>query len=151
MSMKISKHILVIKNTLISISSMRTISIKMTEKRFERLYKFDIQSCFDSIYSHSFTWAVSGGKEEYKKHLNGKAKSFGDDWDNIMQKMNYNETNGIVIGPEFSRIFAEIILQYIDKKVKQTLLVAGYNFNEHYCCYRYVDDIFFYYNDEKSS
>ena len=86
------------------------------EKRFERLYKFDIQSCFDSIYSHSFTWAVSGGKEEYKKHLNGKAKSFGDDWDNIMQKMNYNETNGIVIGPEFSRIFAEIILQYIDKK-----------------------------------
>lgn len=119
------------------------------EKRFERLYKFDIQSCFDSIYTHSFTWAVSGGKEEYKKHLNGKAKSFGDDWDNIMQKMNYNETNGIVIGPEFSRIFAEIILQYIDKKVKQTLLVAGYNFNEHYCCYRYVDDIFFYYNDEK--
>lgn len=119
------------------------------EKRFERLHKFDIQSCFDSIYTHSFTWAVSGGKEEYKKHFSGKSKSFGDDWDNIMQKMNYNETNGIVIGPEFSRIFAEIILQYIDKKVKQTLLVAGYNFNEHYCCYRYVDDVFFYYNDEK--
>ena len=119
------------------------------EKRFEHLHKFDIQSCFDSIYTHSFTWAVSGGKEEYKKHLNGKAISFGDDWDNIMQKMNYNETNGIVIGPEFSRIFAEIILQYIDKRVKQNLLAAGYNFNEHYCCYRYVDDVFFYYNDEK--
>lgn len=63
--------------------------------------------------------------------------------------MNYNETNGIVIGPEFSRIFAEIILQYIDKKVKQTLWDAGYKNNEHYSCYRYVDDVFFYYNDTK--
>lgn len=120
------------------------------EKRFGHLHKFDIQSCFDSIYTHSFTWAVSGGKEEYKKHFAGKTSiSFGDDWDKTMQKMNYGETNGIVIGPEFSRIFAEIILQYIDKKVKQSLFDAGYNFNEHYCCYRYVDDIFFYYNDKK--
>lgn len=86
------------------------------EKRFEHLHKFDIQSCFDSIYTHSITWAVSGGKDEYKKHFRGKSKSFGDDWDGIMRRMNYNETNGIVIGPEFSRIFAEIILQYIDKK-----------------------------------
>lgn len=119
------------------------------EKRFEHLHKFDIQSCFDSIYTHSIAWAVSGGKEEYKKHFKGKSWSFGDDWDGIMQRMNYNETNGIVIGPEFSRIFAEIILQYIDKKVKQTLLNAGYINNEHYSCYRYVDDVFFYYNDDK--
>lgn len=119
------------------------------EKRFEHLHKFDIQSCFDSIYTHSITWAVSGGKNEYKRHFRGKGKSFGDDWDSIMQRMNYNETNGIVIGPEFSRIFAEIILQYIDKKVKQTLWDAGYKNNEHYSCYRYVDDVFFYYNDTK--
>lgn len=119
------------------------------EKRFEHLHKFDIQSCFDSIYTHSITWAVSGGKEEHKKHFKGRDKSFGDDWDCIMRKMNYNETNGIVIGPEFSRIFAETILQYIDKKVKQFLLKMGYKNNEHYSCYRYVDDVFFYYNDIK--
>lgn len=119
------------------------------EKRFEHLHKFDIQSCFDSIYTHSFAWAVNGGKEEYKKHLKGQCLTFGDDWDGIMQRMNYNETNGIVIGPEFSRIFAEIILQYIDKKVKQSLFNIGYIHNEHYSCYRYVDDIFFYYNDDK--
>ena len=39
--------------------------------------------------------------------------------------------------------------KYIDKKVKQTLLDAGYKNNEHYSCYRYVDDVFFYYNDTK--
>ena len=119
------------------------------EKRFAHLHKFDIQSCFDSIYTHSFTWAINGGKEEAKKNFVGKQISFGDDWDNIMQRMNYNETNGIIIGPEFSRIFAEIILQYIDKKVKHALFKEGYHLNEHYCCYRYVDDIFFYYNDKK--
>lgn len=26
---------------------------------------------------------------------------------------------------------------------------AGYKNNEHYSCYRYVDDVFFYYNDTK--
>lgn len=119
------------------------------EKKFEHLHKFDIQSCFDSIYTHSITWAVSGGKDEYKKHFKGRGKSFGDDWDSLMQRMNYNETNGIVIGPEFSRLFAEIILQYIDKAVKRALLDAGFKNNEDYSCYRYVDDVFFYYNDRK--
>ena len=46
----------------------------------------------------------------------------GDAFDNLMQSVNARETNGIVIGPEFSRIFAEIILQYIDQKVEQELL-----------------------------
>ena len=42
-----------------------------------------------------------------------------------MQRLNYNETNGIVIGPEFSRIFAEIILQRVDKEVEKALYVNG--------------------------
>lgn len=119
------------------------------EKRFLHLHKFDIQSCFDSIYTHSIEWAICGGKDEYKKHFKGTSVSFGDEWDSIMQRMNYNETNGIVIGPEFSRIFAESILQYIDGRVRKTLQDAGYRWKEHYECYRYVDDIFFYYNNRK--
>jgi hypothetical protein len=118
------------------------------EKRFAHLHKSDIQSCFDSIYTHSIAWAICGGKYEYKKQYKN-SKSFGDAWDSIMQRMNYNETNGIVIGPEFSRIFAETILQYVDKRVAKVLLDAGYKWKEQYECYRYVDDIFFYYNDSK--
>jgi len=38
-----------------------------------------------------------------------------------MQSANYGETNGIIIGPEFSRIFAELILQQIDKSVESDL------------------------------
>ena len=63
--------------------------------------------------------------------------------------MNYNETNGIIIGPEFSRIFAELILQRIDKNVEKELYKKGYKYKEDYDIYRYVDDFFVFYNDDK--
>ena len=74
----------------------------------------------------------------------------GDAFDNLMQSVNARETNGIVIGPEFSRIFAEIILQYIDQKVEQELWEEKkLRHKSSYECYRYVDDYFLFYNDEK--
>lgn len=60
----------------------------------------------------------------------------------------YNETNGIVIGPEFSRIFAEVIFQHVDSSVAHSLKNEKYDFERDYVCYRYVDDYFFFYNDE---
>lgn len=117
------------------------------EKKFYNLQKFDIQSCFNSIYTHSLAWATNGGKSVYKQFFNGEDGTMGSIWDRLMQRMNYNETNGIVIGPEFSRIFAEIIFQYIDRCVENDLLVKGFRFNIDYECYRYVDDYFFFYNN----
>lgn len=120
------------------------------EKKFSRLVKFDIQSCFDSIYTHSLTWATNGGKNIYKQHFAGSNDlTFGFAFDRLMQRMNYGETNGIVIGPEFSRIFSEIILQQVDTNVKRRLAGLGYKPNTEYLCYRYVDDYFFFYNDDK--
>ena len=67
-----------------------------------------------------------------------------------MQGMNYQETNGIIIGPEFSRLFAEVILQYVDQRVEQELLLKHeYRHKVDYECYRYVDDYFFFYNNEE--
>lgn len=118
------------------------------EKKFEHLLKFDIQSCFDSIYTHSIAWATGGGKDLYKTNFSGSDSSFATKWDKLMQLMNYNETNGIVIGPEFSRIFAELILQHIDLRVETDLKSMGFKANRDYECYRYVDDFFFYYNND---
>ena len=119
------------------------------EKKFAHLQKFDIQSCFNSIYTHSIAWATNGGKATYKRHFKqGEDGTFAAVWDSLMQKMNYNETNGIVIGPEFSRLFAEVILQHVDKCVERDLSQKGYHWNVHYECYRYVDDHFFFYNDK---
>ena len=120
------------------------------EKKFNYLFKFDISKCFDSIYTHSIGWAILN-KEVVKKYLNKKRltqNTFWSKFDTLMQKMNYNETNGIVIGPEFSRIFAELILQEIDIRAKQELTIAGLHYKKDYEIFRYVDDYFVFYNDE---
>ena len=119
------------------------------EKKFKYLVKFDLQSCFDSIYTHTISWATAGGADKAKVLPGYHGFWVGDAFDNLMQSVNARETNGIVIGPEFSRIFAEIILQYIDQKVEQELLEKNLRQKSTYECYRYVDDYFLFYNDEK--
>ncbi len=119
------------------------------EKKFKHLVKFDLQSCFDSIYTHTISWATAGGADKVKILPGYHGSWVGDAFDNLMQSINARETNGIVIGPEFSRIFAEIILQYIDQKVEQELLGKDLRQKSAYECYRYVDDYFLFYNDEK--
>ena len=119
------------------------------EKKFKYLMKFDLQSCFDSIYTHTISWATAGGADKVKVLPNYHGSWVGDAFDHLMQSINARETNGIVIGPEFSRIFAEIILQYIDQKVEQELFEKKLYQKSTYECYRYVDDYFLFYNDEK--
>lgn len=119
------------------------------EKKFKYLVKFDLQSCFDSIYTHSISWAVGGGRDNVKLLPGYNGNWLGDAFDEIMQSLNARETNGIVIGPEFSRIFAEIILQNIDEKVENELRKENLFNKVNYECYRYVDDYFLFYNDKK--
>lgn len=110
------------------------------ELSFPHLLKFDLKRCFNSIYTHSFCWAVKG-KEFSKDNVN--AYSFDSLFDKLMQSANYNETNGIVIGPEASRIFAEVILQQIDLDIASEALSKGIP-RESYAIRRYVDDYFLF-------
>ena len=113
------------------------------EKKYNFLYKFDLSKCFDSIYTHSIVWAVLG-LESVKEKVDESKKTFAGKFDLFIQYANYGETNGIVIGPEFSRIFAEIILQRIDKNIENKLIDKGYVLKKHYELYRYVDDYFLF-------
>ncbi|WP_418608689.1 antiviral reverse transcriptase Drt3b [Pseudoalteromonas sp. US3C1013] len=119
------------------------------EKHFNFLSKLDVTQCFDSIYTHSMAWAIYQ-KSYAKKHLNSTKDTFAYRFDQLMQRINYNETNGIIIGPELSRIFAEIIMQAIDielvdelKSEKNSLFLG-----KDYQIYRYVDDYFIFYNEK---
>ena len=85
-----------------------------SEKKYSKLLKIDISKCFDSVYSHTISWAIFN-KEIVKENIEASRNTFAGQFDDLVQKLNANETNGIIIGPEFSRIFAEIILQQIDK------------------------------------
>lgn len=115
------------------------------EQRFNYLMEFDISKCFYHIYTHSVTWAVKD-KESAKR--NAREISFENSFDKLMQLANYNETNGIVVGPEISRIFAEIILQQVDINVSKRL-EEHFKYGVDYEVRRYVDDYFVFSNDPK--
>lgn len=113
------------------------------EKKFNVMWSLDIANCFDSIYTHTISWAIKN-KEFIKANLK-KGKQFGDELDSIMQRSNNNETNGIPIGAEFSRVFAELIFQNIDDCiVKKLEEVYQYKLKTHFEILRYVDDYFIF-------
>ena len=117
------------------------------ERDFRFLTKYDISGCFDGIYTHSLPWAIYG-KNYAKGHMSRLRNSFANKFDSLMQRVNYNETNGILIGPEVSRIFSEIILQSVDAEVMAKLMENGWRPDEDFKIYRYVDDYFVFYNNE---
>lgn len=118
------------------------------EKKYNFLFKFDIAKCFDSIYTHSISWAVLG-LDAVKENVDASKKNYSGIFDKFIQYTNYGETNGILIGPEFSRIFAEIILQRIDKNVEEKISKQHNSINKiDYELYRYVDDYFLFCDDE---
>lgn len=105
------------------------------EKRFKLIGMTDVSKCFDSIYTHSISWATKN--KEYSK-LNIEKVSFEHDFDRLMQTMNFDETNGIIIGPEICRIFAEVILQKVDLKIEYSLFKKRLLFNSDYIISRYL-------------
>lgn len=114
------------------------------EKDYGIFLSLDVSKCFDSIYTHSIGWATKS-KENAKENLR-ITSTFGQIFDSLMQQANYNETNGILIGPEVSRIFSEIIFQRIDSTVEQRLtkLNPPARNKKDYTIRRYVDDIFIF-------
>lgn len=118
------------------------------ERRYTSLFKFDISKCFHSIYTHSISWAV---KDKMFAKYNRGCFSFEREFDRLMTHGNHNETNGILVGPEFSRIFAEIILQRIDRDVESKMEAEGFIAGVDYTVRRYVDDYFLFYNDKDVS
>jgi hypothetical protein len=121
-----------------------------SEKKYDAMVQIDISKCFDSIYTHSLPWAVLG-KDQTKFSLDASKGTFGGRFDALMLNLNHKETNGIVIGPEFSRIFAEIILQSVDAELVKRL-ADGTNLRHKvdYEIFRYVDDFFVFYNAEST-
>ncbi|MEP2707823.1 MAG: antiviral reverse transcriptase Drt3b [Roseibium sp.] len=122
------------------------------ERSYVKLLKLDISKCFDSIYTHTMPWALLGINAT-KDHLVPSKETFGGRFDALLQNMNNGETNGIVIGPEFSRIFAELILQCVDNELQRRLREKENLWHQqHYQIFRYVDDFFvFYSKDEEAS
>ena len=114
------------------------------EKKYRIFRTLDVSKCFNSIYTHTLAWAVwdvDTAKE------NTQAQSFANDFDALMQFMNYRETNGICIGPEVSRIFAEMIFSEVDRSIIDTLSQKGLRWRSDFEFRRYVDDFYVFCQD----
>lgn len=116
------------------------------EQKYCYMQKMDVARCFYHIYTHTISWAVKG--KEYAKQ--NKTGTFEAEFDRLIRNANYEETCGIIVGPEISRIFAEIIFQRIDLNVLNRLKEEPYSLKlgRDYEVRRYLDDHYIYANTE---
>lgn len=116
------------------------------ERKFTKLHKFDVSKCFENLSPDMLPSALRG-KELLRSESDSK-RSFESVFSDLISYVNYGRNHGIVIGPEFSRIFAEILLQKIDKNIEVYLSGIGIKYGKDYVIKRYVDDYFLFYNDD---
>ncbi|MEZ9626237.1 antiviral reverse transcriptase Drt3b [Aliivibrio fischeri] len=129
-------------------------SFHRIEKKFNFLFKFDIAKCFSSISTFQLPKSI---RDIHSYNNSRGLYSFEAIFENLMNNSHYGNSHGIVVGPEFSRIFAEILLQSIDVEIKTKLINYKNEFgkkcsiieNTDYVIKRYVDDFFLFYNSEE--
>lgn len=114
---------------------------------FKYLLHFDIERFFDSIYTHTFTWLITNNSLDAIKH--NSSNSLYSNADTFLQNINGAKTNGIVIGPEISRLMSEFLLTHIEDKIYYALENKNINVGQDYNLFRFIDDYYLYTNDKK--
>lgn len=113
--------------------------------RFTKMQSIDIENYFNSIYTHSFSWLISRNYVERMKFKN--IPSVYNEIDLFLERINEKKTNGIVVGPEFSRLISEFLLSHIDALVREKLLAESIGRRD-YEVVRIIDDIYFFSNED---
>ena len=109
--------------------------------KYRNFAKIDYKSCFDSIYTHAYKWCIEKDTVDSKESSNANLHIV---IDRVLQNINGRSSNGLIVGPEFSRMIAEVLLQEIDVEVKHNLAAQGLNAGADYRVFRYVDDIYIF-------
>jgi len=113
----------------------------------------DIANFFHTVYSHSLPWAVLG-KQSVKDTLDldrqdPRRRAFNGHWvsrlDTATQRGNSRETFGIPVGPDTSRILAELLLSGLHSNTTLAEILKDRE------GYRLVDDFFIGFDDEASA
>ncbi|MDD7650391.1 RNA-directed DNA polymerase [Cloacibacillus porcorum] len=120
---------------------------RMSNFKYRYYAKIDYKSCFDSIYTHTFTWIIERNVVDAKKAKNSHLLIT---IDRILQNINGRSSNGIIVGPEFSRMIAEVLLQQIDSEIILALASEDIVYDRDYVAFRYVDDIYLFTNEQNT-
>lgn len=96
--------------------------------------KMDISNFFDSIYTHSVSWAIH--TKTVSKQKKGDKSLLGNKIDDSLQGLNDRQTHGILVGNAISRLIAELILCKVDERINEKFHKISMS--------RFVDDYSFY-------
>lgn len=103
-----------------SLSSQR-VAQRHLASSYPVILNLDINRFYGSIYTHSIPWAVLGKEEAKKRFANGQLRRH---WSNVLDQLvrngNQQQTIGIPIGPDTSRILSELLLARIDRELTAT-------------------------------
>ena len=127
------------------ITSHRALTInshaKLEQEKIHRLSSYRYIACTDiarfyhSIYTHSIPWAFHGKAEAKNDRDSQSSEVFMNKADQIIRNGQDGQTIGIPVGPDMSRVFAEIVGTAIDLQFQERTS------NKNYTCLRHVDDI----------
>ena len=113
----------------------------LEEERIKRLSSFrfiastDIARFYHSVYTHSIPWAFHGKTLAKSDRQINSARVFFNRADGLIQNGQDGQTVGLPVGPDASRVFAELIATAIDLEFMKR--VDGINFS----ALRHVDDV----------
>ncbi len=98
------------------------------------LVQADIQRFFPSVYTHSLPWALLGKVAAKQLHA---SKQLQNRWEDVLDRTVRNtmaqQTIGIPVGPDTSRLLAEVVLSAIDHRVAHRVPAArGIRFIDDY-------------------
>jgi hypothetical protein len=99
--------------------------------RREEFVGADIRAFFHSIYTHAIPWAIHG--KAFAK-LNRGAQHFGNLIDLLCRNAQDGQTIGLPVGPDCSRLIAEVIASAIDASLRTKVGVGPRDAS------RYIDD-----------
>ena len=129
--------------------SFRELDVKRSQVAQKKPFVLaaDISRFFYTIYTHSIAWAVLG-KENVKGAIlsassKKRKKHWTDELDQALQACQSRETFGIPVGPDTSRVIAEILLCGVHSEA------AFLSASKASAGFRLVDDFFLGFDDEE--
>lgn len=82
--------------------------------RFNYCLITDVSRFFPSIYTHTLPWAINGKAEAKLDTSAHSAAIFGNRLDLVLRQSQSRQTIGIAVGPDTSKVVAEILMSAVD-------------------------------------
>lgn len=113
---------------------------------FDHILYSDISRFYGTVYTHAVPWAMYGKRWSKLNMFTPSFKnSLGNELDVRVRKGMSNQTIGIPIGPDTSRIISEIVAIAVERRYEE---LSGENLDN---VFRYVDDWFIGFNTATQS